>query len=85
MGRSYVQRRSQLAAVKQQAREAVEAASNAGRVVEELVTTREPGTCAMCGRKTRLQVCARANCQTEYERLYQADRRERRYALRGAK
>jgi hypothetical protein len=50
-----------------------------------LVEDRPPGTCAICGRKLRAgrrNYCARADCQTEMERLYQADRRERKRSTR---
>ena len=58
----------------------------------ELGDSRKPDSCAICDRllyasrkfwvRQGKKFCARADCQTEYERLYQADRRERAQQLR---
>jgi hypothetical protein len=81
----YPASRKNLASARAAVKDALNALDGVGEALLELIRTRQPNTCAMCGRKAKRVVCARADCATEYERLYQADRRERRRALRGTR
>lgn len=83
MSTRYKASRTELAAVKQVARDALDALGDSGTTLAELIRSRDRGCCAICGRRTKAKLCAREDCHREYERLFQADKRERKRALKG--